>query len=276
VPAIPVLDSERQVQFMKTLRWLSLTLTAGLAFSAGAQGVLFDFDSAPIHSPLPITLTVGGITATFSGTGQGFSIQAASTLGFTPAGFAGNCIYPSSVYAADLLISFDQRVTGFSILYAPEEYACDSSARMRVTADLDGVSVGTATMTADPPGTWPSATLSISTNQAFNRVVVHYDAAPPTGGDYGPIFMADNMVVTPAPPDLVLSNPTITAEGAFQFTFVNTPGSVFSVYGSDNPSLPFSAWTLLGSATEVTPGQFQFSDPQATKRLGYFYRVAGP
>lgn len=86
--------------------------TAGLvAASACAQNVLFDFDSAPAHTSLPITLTVGDITAVCSCTGQGYSIQPASTLGSTPAGFAGNCIYPNSVFAADLgqasILTFD-------------------------------------------------------------------------------------------------------------------------------------------------------------------------
>jgi hypothetical protein len=38
--------------------------------------------------------------------------------------------------------------------------------------------------------------------------VVHYDSPPPTGGDFGTIFMADNMIVTasvvPEPGGLVL------------------------------------------------------------------------
>ena len=33
----------------------------------------------------------------------------------------------------------------------------------------------------------------------FNEVVVHYQSPPPTGGDYGTIFVADNMTVTPVP-----------------------------------------------------------------------------
>jgi hypothetical protein len=164
---------------------------------ATAQSVLFNFDDAPLHSPLPVTLTVGGITASFTATGQGFSIQTADALSFTPVGFSGYCIYPNSVFLADLLVGFSQPLTDFSILYAPEEYDCDSSATMRVTAYLNGAFVGTATATADPPGTWPTATLSFSSTQAFNSVVVHYDAPPPTGGDWGPIFMADNMYVTP-------------------------------------------------------------------------------
>jgi len=31
-----------------------------------------------------------------------------------------------------------------------------------------------------------------------DSVVVRYDAPPPPGGDYGPVFMADNMIVTAA------------------------------------------------------------------------------
>lgn len=166
---------------------------------AAAQSVLFDFDNAPLSSSLPVNLTVDGITANLSATGQGFSIQRADTLGFTPAGFAGYSIYPNSIYPADLVIGFSQALSDFSILYAPEEYATDSSARMRVTAYMNGAFVGTNTTTADPPGTWPTATLAFSSTQGFNSVVVHYDAPPPTGGDYGPIFMADNMTVTAVP-----------------------------------------------------------------------------
>jgi hypothetical protein len=39
--------------------------------------------------------------------------------------------------------------------------------------------------------------LSFNSTQPFDNIVIHYDAPPPTGGDYGPIFMADNLVVTP-------------------------------------------------------------------------------
>ncbi len=55
---------------------------------------------------------------------------------------------------ADLIVDFSTPLTDFSILYAPEEYACDSSATMRVTAYLNGALVGTATTNAQA-GTWP-------------------------------------------------------------------------------------------------------------------------
>src|SRR6516164_172505 len=85
-----------------------------------AQTVLIDFDNAPLYSPLPINLTVGGITAHFSANPAYYnhSIQRADVLGFTPAGFAGYCVYPSTVYLCDLLISFDRPLTAVSIMYA--------------------------------------------------------------------------------------------------------------------------------------------------------------
>ena len=183
---------------------LSILLLA-CAAPAGAQSVLFDFDSAPLYTPLPLDVTVGSLTAHLSATGQGYSIQRADTLGFTPAGFAGHSIYPSSVYAADLLVSFSQTLQDFSIMYAPEEYACDTSATMRVTAYLGTTFVATATTTAPVPGTWPTGVLALSAPQGFDNVVIHYDAAPPTGGDWGPIFMADNMIVT-VTADIIFAN----------------------------------------------------------------------
>jgi len=169
-----------------------------LAGRAGAVSVLFDFDGGPLHAGTPLTQVAGGITAQFAGTGQGYSIQEANVLGFTPVGFSGYVLYPNSIYASDLSIAFDQPLTSISLLYAPEEYATDSSATMRVTAYLGTTFVGTSTATAEP-GTWPTATLALSSAQVFDNVVVHYDAPPPTGGDYGPIFMVDNVAVTGAP-----------------------------------------------------------------------------
>jgi hypothetical protein len=45
---------------------------------------------------------------------------------------------------------------------------------------------------------------------------------------------------------------------------------------STDPALPLSNWTTLGDATEVSPGQFRFTDPQAISRPQRFYRVRSP
>jgi hypothetical protein len=173
----------------------TIAMVAALATATSAQSVLFDFNNAPLHTSLPIDQTAGGITAHLSATGQGYSIQDTSAP-VVPIGFTGRFIYPNSIYAADLLISFDRTLSDFSILYSPQELGCDDSCTMRVTASMNGSFVGTATHTATTPGTWPVDTLSCSFPQGFNSVVVHYDSPPPHCTDYGVIFLADDMRVS--------------------------------------------------------------------------------
>lgn len=254
-----------------------MVLASLLCVRVEAQSILFDFDNAPLHTSLPIDLTVGGLTAHFSATGQGFSIQDTSAP-IVPAGFSGRFIYPNGGNAADLLVSFSKPLTDFSILYATQELSCDDSATMRVTASMNGTPVGTNTATSnciDTPCTYRVNILSITIMQAFNSVVVHYAAPPPTCQNWGPVFFADNMTVTPMPP-LILANPTMQTNRTFQFTFANMTNYPFTVRGTTNLSLPFSNWATLTGLTEARPGQFQFTDPQATNSSRRFYRVTSP
>lgn len=175
-------------------------------FAPDALSRVFDFDNASVYSPLPIDLVVPDLAAHFSATGSGYSVQTYNTVFMQPAGFGGNFLYPSSIFASDLIIDFSAPLTSFSIMYSPQELGCDSSATMRATGYLDGTQVATHTNTAPAPGTWPTGTLTLDSTAPFNQVVVHYDARPPTCQDYGVIFLADNMRVTlanaPCPGDL--------------------------------------------------------------------------
>lgn len=164
-----------------------------------AQTVLFDFDNIAVYSPFPLSETVGGISAHFSGTGSSYSIQAANVLGFTPNGFSGNIVYPNSIYQADLLISFDQKIKDFSIMYSVQELACDTSATMQAKGYMKGNLVVTSYTIASVPGTWPVDTLKCSYPSGFDSVVVHFFSHPSRCQDWGPIFMADNMKVIALP-----------------------------------------------------------------------------
>ncbi|EEF58903.1 C-type lectin domain protein [Pedosphaera parvula Ellin514] len=73
----------------------------------------------------------------------------------------------------------------------------------------------------------------------------------------------------PTPP--VLANPTIQPDRSFTFAFTNTPGVPFHVLMATN--LPSTNWTDLGSATEISPGHFQFTDSQTSNSFSRFYRV---
>ena len=88
-------------------------------------------------------------------------------------------------------------ITDFSIMYSPQELGCDNSCTMKVSAYLNGTYVGFNTRTATNPGTWPVDTLRCSFPAGFDSVIVHYQSPPPTCQDYGVIYLADNMRVTP-------------------------------------------------------------------------------
>lgn len=182
----------------------TLAALAPAARAATATTVTFTFDTAPTGVSMPFSLTRGHLRADFSAPmpgSAGHSIQPANTMGFTPQGFSGNCLYPNSVFPSDVAIAFAKPLTAIRMKYAPEEYATDSSATMQVTAYLGAALVGSAKAVAPVPGTWPLGILKYTApaGASFDHVVVHYLSPPPTGGDYGPIFMLDDVKVTLAP-----------------------------------------------------------------------------
>lgn len=260
---------------IKTIHCPGAALAAAVCLvsaHAAAQGVLFDFETAPLHTALPITLTAGDVTARFTATGQGFSVQRADTMGFTPQGFSGFCLYPDSVFAADLQVDFSVNLTSFSILYAPQELGCDASATMRVTASLDSVPVATAVTNAQAPGTWPTETLALTTTNAFNRVVVHYDKRPACA-DYGPIFMADNMTVTPAPRPTPV--PSLRISGVYDQVEITWPTNAVGFVLESVVALgDAAAWGPVPDAAAVNGGDYTLR--LSVGATNTFYRLNQP
>lgn len=68
----------------------------------------------------------------------------------------------------------------------------------------------------------------------------------------------------------------MTSNGVFQGFFTNITGGAFSSLATTNPAQPLTNWTSLGSVTEISPGHFQFTDPQAPNYFRRFYRVSAP
>jgi hypothetical protein len=83
-------------------------------------------------------------------------------------------------------------------------------------------------------------------------------------------------VSVPIPAATALTDARRLTNGACQFCFTNNAGALFGVLATTNPALPLSNWTALGGATEVAPGQFQFTDPQAANSARRFYRLRSP
>ena len=73
-----------------------------------------------------------------------------------------------------------------------------------------------------------------------------------------------------------LTGATLFGNGAFQFGFSNLSGVPFTALATTNLTLPSSNWTVLGPATEIFPGQFQFIDFAATNFPYRFYQIRSP
>jgi hypothetical protein len=82
------------------------------------------------------------------------------------------------------------------------------------------------------------------------------------------------VVAQVTPPQLV--NAQVLGNGRFQCGFSDLAGASFTVLAATNAASPLSNWTVLGPATEVSPGQFQFTDQGATNCAQRFYRVISP
>jgi hypothetical protein len=69
------------------------------------------------------------------------------------------------------------------------------------------------------------------------------------------------------------------ASGAgFKLSFSDSPGAAgqFTVWGTTNVALPYGNWQNLGHPTEISSGNYQFTDLSATNKPSLFYRVTSP
>jgi hypothetical protein len=60
--------------------------------------------------------------------------------------------------------------------------------------------------------------------------------------------------------------------GTFQFGYSNSDGRTYRVFASTN----LADWSAIGTATQTSPGLFQFTDLQATNIPRRFYQLRSP
>jgi hypothetical protein len=96
------------------------------------------------------------------------------------------------------------------------------------------------------------------------------------GGDgtNGPVNSSE--LIGAGLPAVTVEDATPTPGGALQLAFSSTTGTLFTVLASTNPAAPAISWTVIGVASEVSPGHFQFTDPQPFNGVQRFYRLRSP
>lgn len=96
----------------------------------------------------------------------------------------------------------------------------------------------------------------------------------PFGGLSTPLTRTITVTAPPAPS--LLTGMITLGNGARQFNFTNATPTSFTVLAATNVTLPTSQWTILGTATQISPGAYQFTDSQATNFPQRFYQVRSP
>jgi N-acetylneuraminic acid mutarotase len=187
---------------------------------------------------------------------------------------------------------------GFSASWQPQITTLTSPLSLGGTLTLTGsgfrgVSGGSSGNTQDSSADYPLLQLrSLETGQtmflpSINWSTNSFTSAPLTGFPPGyamatvfvngiPSTGSLLNITVPVPTPITLTGSKTLTNGSFQFSFTNTPGALFGVLATTNLALPLSNWTLLGGVTEISPGQFQFTDAQATNSPQRFYRLRSP
>ncbi len=175
-------------------------------------------------------------------------------------------------------------VSGFSELYdpvvdswsqtgsmnTPREYAGSvllNNGIVLVAGGSNGNSLTNAELYDPAGGFWTvTGAMLEGRNGPFLMVLLANGKALATGGIpvNNDLSTGTTELYTTLVPTIRIVNPTRLAGGVFQFSFTNTPGAGSTVFTTTNLGLSLANWTTLGSATEVSSGQFQFTDPQAT------------
>lgn len=70
-----------------------------------------------------------------------------------------------------------------------------------------------------------------------------------------------------------ITSVSLLANGSFSLKFTGTAGYTHTVLGWTNIAAPLGDWTVLGPATQVAPGQFEFTDSAATTLRQRFYQI---
>jgi hypothetical protein len=112
---------------------------------------------------------------------------------------------------------------------------------------------------------------STNTPDAFDAFVTSGHINPLSTADITAMDVLGYNGLSLEPPHLYVTK----TNNSVQLRFVNSPGVTFTVLATTNLATKASTWTVLGTAMEVPPGQFKFTDTTATNGWR-FYSVTSP
>ncbi len=123
-----------------------------------------------------------------------------------------------------------------------------------------------------PPGS-NSVAVALALAGLAPGSVVHYCIVASSDG--GTTVGQDVMVTLPVIPPFQCAG-TMSPGGNMQLSLSSVSGASFTVLSSTNAAMSLDNWTVLGSMTEMSPGQYQFTDLQSSTNSQCYYSVRSP
>ena len=165
---------------------LAITATIVLATASTAStasGQTFDFETVPVGTTVPLSMTRGGLAATFTAA-AGFGVQPAPFL----ATLTGNVLRDADAATGPLTILFSAPLAGVSLRFATNEVL--GTAGLTLEARIGAALVGSVSVPGVVPDEWlyPEGVISF-TGPAFTSIVLSSTASD---------FAVDDVVVTQA------------------------------------------------------------------------------
>jgi hypothetical protein len=227
------------------------------------QGLFYKNSSPFTTSLVTSSLTNGVATATMTNLNDGDGTY------IITASYSGDTLFPTE--RARLAQKGHRSRTTTSVS------ASASNNALTITAKVAPVSPGTNA----PTGMlclWDGSNVLIQcslTNATVSLAITNPVGTYAIRADY-----ASDMLCASSTGTLPVISPHITASlssnGAVQLEFTNFTEGPYTVLGADDLALPQGNWSVLGTASESSPGEFHFTDKDATNYSQRFYRVRSP
>jgi len=232
-------------------------------------------------NPAPITILLTNLTKTYNGKYQYPSIITIPSGFFIALSFNGTEDSPMNAGSYTVVATIDDEDQ-----YNYYDYSGSVTNVLVINPAAASVTLSNLSQVFDGTPKAVSAT-TVPSGLAVNLTYNGSTNAPTNTGSYTVIGTVNDpnyqgsvtnmlVIVASAPGPIIVSGSTTLADGTFQLSFTNTPGATFTVLGSMDPTAPLTNWTVVGSVVEVSPGQFQFIDSQATNLPQRFYVIRSP
>lgn len=264
------------------------TVIAGQAITFTA--VVTNLDSTGLQPTGTVNfqfITYNGLTATTNFSGGQPLVSGAAAINFSGPSAGSNYLGNYFVVAR---YSGDANFPPGSAMLIQKFHRSGTSTLLNSGANSNNDVTFTASVASNPPGPdtptgmvsfWDHtnflAQVPLNTNGVAAITITNFSSGSHSiSATYASdtVFASSSARVVPTPPNVTAV--TLLTNGGLQLSFSNTVGAPFTILASEDIALPVSDWPIAGTAIEMSPGQFQFTDALVANHPQQFYRVRSP